>query len=69
MKAADDGAEVLARWQAREAELGAVAREYGVATREQVAGKSGLEMFQAMLRGELPGAPIARTLDFILVEA
>jgi len=40
----------------------------GVARPEQVAGLSGLEMMQAMLRGELPYAPIARTLDFQLVE-
>ena len=42
---------------------------YGVATREQVAGKSGLEMFKAMIAGELPAPPISQTLDFILVEA
>ena len=30
---------------------------------------SGLELFQKMLRGELPPAPIAHTLDFALVEA
>ena len=40
----------------------------GVARRDQVAGLSGLEMLQAMLRGELPFPPIARTLDFQLVE-
>jgi uncharacterized protein (TIGR00369 family) len=40
----------------------------GVATPEQVAGRSGLEIMQAMLRGELPSAPIARTLDFQLLE-
>ncbi len=40
----------------------------GVARREQVAGMSGLEVMQAMLRGELPYAPIARTLDFQLIE-
>jgi uncharacterized protein (TIGR00369 family) len=40
----------------------------GLATPQQVAGKSGLEMLQAMLRGELPSAPIARTLDFQLLE-
>ena len=44
-------------------------QEYGLATREQAAGKSGLEMFQAMLAGELPAPPISKTLDFILVEA
>ena len=42
---------------------------YGVATREQVAGKSGLELFKAMIAGELPAPPISQTLDFILVEA
>jgi uncharacterized protein (TIGR00369 family) len=40
----------------------------GVARPEQVAGKTGLETMQAMLRGELPYAPIARTLDFMLLE-
>jgi len=40
----------------------------GVARPEQVAGKTGLEMMEAMLRGELPYAPIAKTLDFSLIE-
>ena len=40
----------------------------GVARPEQVAGKTGLEIMQAMLRGELPYPPIARTLDFTLLE-
>jgi uncharacterized protein (TIGR00369 family) len=40
----------------------------GVTRAEQVAGLSGLEIMQAMLRGELPFAPIARTLDFALME-
>jgi uncharacterized protein (TIGR00369 family) len=40
----------------------------GVATPQQVTGKGGLELLQAMLRGELPYAPIARTLDFQLLE-
>jgi uncharacterized protein (TIGR00369 family) len=40
----------------------------GVARPEQVAGKSGLELMQAMLRGELPYPPIAQTLDFQLLE-
>lgn len=41
----------------------------GVATREQIAGLSGLQQMQAMLRGELPYAAIAKTLDFLIVEA
>lgn len=39
----------------------------GVATPAQVAGRNGLELMQAMLRGELPYASIARTLDFMLI--
>jgi uncharacterized protein (TIGR00369 family) len=40
----------------------------GVATPQQLAGKSGLEMMRAMLRGEVPYPPIATTLDFSLLE-
>ncbi len=40
----------------------------GVARPEQLAGKTGLEIMQGLLRGELPYAPIARTLDFVLLE-
>ncbi|MBE2262651.1 MAG: PaaI family thioesterase [Burkholderiaceae bacterium] len=40
----------------------------GLATAEQVAGKSGLEVMQAMLRGEVPHAHIARTLNFTTIE-
>ena len=41
----------------------------GVSRPDQVAGKNGLELMQAMLRGELPFPPIAQTLDFQLLEA
>lgn len=40
----------------------------GVATAAQIAGQTGLEVMQAMLAGHLPYPPIARTLDFSLVE-
>jgi uncharacterized protein (TIGR00369 family) len=40
----------------------------GIATPEQTAGKTGLEIMQAMLAGELPYPHIADTLDFALVE-
>ena len=62
-------ADLLPAWQAVQAEIDASPRAFGVASREQVAGKSGLELFQAMIRGELPAPPISKTLDFILVEA
>ena len=40
----------------------------GVARREQIAHLNGLQQMQAMLRGELPYAAIAKTLDFLIVE-
>jgi len=40
----------------------------GVALAGSVAGKTGLEVMEAMLAGELPFAHIAQTLDFSLVE-
>ena len=39
----------------------------GVASAAQWAGRTGLEQMQAMLAGELPFAPIAKTLDFSLI--
>jgi uncharacterized protein (TIGR00369 family) len=40
----------------------------GVIRPEQVAGLGGLDLMQKMLAGELPYPPIAKTLDFQLVE-
>jgi uncharacterized protein (TIGR00369 family) len=40
----------------------------GVARPDQIAGKSGIEMMQAMLCGDLPYAAIAHTLDFLVIE-
>lgn len=40
----------------------------GVARPEQVAGKTGLELMQAMLRGELPSANIAQTLNYLAID-
>ena len=39
------------------------------ALRDAMTGRSGLELMQAMARGELPPPPIAQTLGFRLVEA
>jgi len=58
----------LERWRADEAAMRARMGPVGVATPAQVAGRSGLEVFAAMLSGELPPPPIAETLDFTLVE-
>ena len=61
----------LEAWLAEEREVIARLRAgigAGVVRPEQLAGKSGLEMMQAMLRGEVPYPPIADTLDFTLME-
>jgi uncharacterized protein (TIGR00369 family) len=63
--------DVLEQWLARERELNerhAAGAGCGVVAPEQFAGRSGLDVLQAMLRGELPYPSIARTLDFQLVE-
>ena len=64
-------ADVLENWLAQEREIAArleAGAGSGVARPDQVAGRTGLELLQAMLRGELPSAPIARTLNFQLME-
>ena len=61
----------LNNWLAQEAEVMARLQKgpgAGVARPEQVMGKTGLELMQAMLQGELPYAAIANTLDFCLLE-
>jgi uncharacterized protein (TIGR00369 family) len=58
-------------WLAQEREVSArleTGSGIGVARPEQIAGKSGLEIMQALLRGELPAPPISKTLDFSLIE-
>jgi uncharacterized protein (TIGR00369 family) len=58
--------ETLARWQADEEMVRArLNRTTGVARREQVAGKTGMEVFDAIFAGELPRPPIGDTLDFL----
>ena len=59
---------ILARWIADEAAVRARLGAPGVATPSQVAGLSGLELFEAMFAGRVPAPPIGLTLDFIPVE-
>jgi len=61
-------AETLARWQARDAEVRERMKNTGLGRPEQFAGKTGMQVFEAMLAGEIPAPPISRTLDFALVE-
>lgn len=60
--------ETLARWEADEARVRAGLAAPGVPRREQLAGKTGLQMFEAIGRGELPSVPIGASLDFWPVE-
>jgi uncharacterized protein (TIGR00369 family) len=68
MDAVIETKEVLARWAADEESVRQRLSTPGVARTDQVAGLTGLEVFEAMLAGRLPPAPIAQTLDFLLVE-
>ena len=61
--------ETLARWLAQEEAQRARLQGFGVARPEQAAGRSGLDLLQSMLRGELPAPPIGKTMDFLLLEA
>lgn len=66
-----DAADTLSRWMAQEAEITErleAGPGPGLARPEQIAGKTGLEAMQAMLRAEIPYAAIAQTLDFVLME-
>jgi uncharacterized protein (TIGR00369 family) len=60
--------EVLAAWKHQEEQLLAGRtrsdQRLGVASREQISGKTGLEIMQSLLRGELPAPPITDTLDY-----
>lgn len=65
---ADPHAHTLSRWQQEEASVRArQALAGGLARPEQVAGRTGLEVLAAMLEGQIPPAPIASTLDFLLL--
>ena len=46
----------------------AVSRRFGLATAEEIEGRSGIEVMRAMVTGELPGPPMADVLGFHLVE-
>lgn len=59
--------EILRQWKADEAAIRPNIAAPGVATREQMRERSGLEFMQGIMRGDLPPAPIAILLDFLPV--
>lgn len=57
--------EISERWNKDEAAVRARLRKTDAAPQEQVAGRSGMEIFKAIFAGELPPPPIGDTLDFV----
>lgn len=64
----NDIAATLAEWEALEKSRRERFAVPGVASPEQTRGKTGLEFFDAMFAGELPGPAIGVTLSFLPVE-
>ncbi|MBX3606391.1 MAG: PaaI family thioesterase [Piscinibacter sp.] len=59
--------ETLARWRADEERARARRGTVGVARPDQVAGLTGMQVFEAMFDGRLPSPPIGTTLSFLPV--
>jgi len=60
--------QVLNRWQHEEAAVRQrMSGPPGVAPHEQVLGKSGLAVFEAMFAGQIPPIPMGTAMDFIAV--
>lgn len=57
--------QVVARWDAEEKAVRVRLRDADAAPQEQIAGRTGMQMFEAIFAGELPPAPIGDTLDFV----
>ena len=58
--------ETIARWRAEEEAVRArLAATTGYARPDQVDGRTGMEVFEAIFAGELPRPPIGDTLDFV----
>jgi uncharacterized protein (TIGR00369 family) len=61
--------QTLELWRAEEAAMRAALKPSGVAGREQLKERSGLEFLKGIGRGELPPAPIADVIDFVPIVA
>src|SRR3954465_7852521 len=57
--------ETLARWRAEEAAVRARLGPAGVCRPEQLAGKTGAQVFEAIFSGELPHPHMNETLGFV----
>lgn len=57
----------LKQWLDEEADVRARMATSGVADRSQLAALSGLDFLRSILNGDLPAAPMAVTLDYLLI--
>lgn len=57
--------EITARWRAEEEAVRTRLGTPGVASASEMAGMSGMEIFEAIFAGALPQPPIGDTLDFV----
>lgn len=60
-----DADDVVEQWRADEARVRGRLTGAGAASADQVAGRSGMDIFEAIFAGELPPPPIGETLDFL----
>jgi len=58
----------LDAWRRREAAVRQTMAPPGTASVSDIGARSGIEFFEDIMSGKLGGAPIASTLDFVLVE-
>jgi len=59
--------QTLAQWEAEEKALRARMLAPGTTPPDQIASRTGMELFEAIFAGELPPAPIGDTLDFVAI--
>lgn len=60
--------QVVASWLADEKEARSRLLEPGITSPEQLASRSGMELFDGIFAGEFPPAPIGDTLDFVAID-
>ena len=65
---ADETAATLARWEADEARIRARLQPPGIATPGELAGLTGLQMFEAIAAGRLPSVHIGASIDMCPIE-
>jgi len=59
--------QVIARWAEQEPAIRARLIAPGTAHKEQIAGRTAMELFRGIFDGELPPAPVGDPLDFLAV--